>query len=102
MSPKLTRTKEKKRKKATARREKGGDDKKAMVALLVSILTALEFLAKKKMLNERGSFGGNVFKNPAYLYEANWKVLSWPHICTAFDDFKGVRREEGVTHFTYG
>lgn len=52
------------------------------------------------MLNGRGSFGGNVFKNPAYLYEANWKkVLSWPH---AFDDFKCMPHEEGVTDFTYG
>ena len=55
------------------------------------------------MLNGRGSFGGNVFKNPAYFYEANWKkVLSWPQLCTAFDDFKCTSYEEGVTHFTYG
>lgn len=57
-----------------------------MVALLVSILTTLEF-----------------FKNPAYFYEANWKkVLSWRQLCTAFDDFKCMPHEEGVTYFTYG
>ena len=54
------------------------------------------------MLNGRGSFGGNVFKNPAYFYEANWKkVLSWLQLCTAFDDLKYMPHEEGATHFTY-
>lgn len=73
-----------------------------MVALLLSILTTLKFLAKK-MLNGRGSFGGNVFKNPACLYEANWKkVLSWPQLCTAFDAVKCMPHEQGVRQFTYG
>ena len=52
----------KEKKKERARRKKGGEEKKAMVALLVSIMAILE---KKKLLDTKGPFGGNVFKNPA-------------------------------------
>ena len=52
----------KEKKKERARRKKGGEEKNAMVALLVSIMAILE---KKKLLDTKGPFGDNVFKNPA-------------------------------------
>ena len=51
--------------KGKEREEKGGEEKKAMVALLVSIVATLEFLAANKMLDGKGPFGGNVLNNPA-------------------------------------
>ena len=51
----------KEKKKERARRKKGGEEKNAMVALLVSIMAILE---KKGLLDTKGLFGGNVFKNP--------------------------------------
>ena len=51
----------KEKKKERARRKKGGEEKKAMVALLVSIMAILG----KKLLDTKGPFGGNVFKNLA-------------------------------------
>ena len=53
----------KEKKKERARRKKGGEEKKAMVALLASTIMAI--LEKKKLLDRKGPFGGNVFKNPA-------------------------------------
>ena len=53
------------RRKGKSEEEKGGEEKKAMVALLVSIMATLEFLAANIMLDGRGPFGGNVLKNPA-------------------------------------
>ena len=48
-----------------ARRRKGGEEKKAMVLLLVAIMATLEILWPKKLLDGKGPFGDNVFKNPA-------------------------------------
>ena len=44
-----------------------GKEKKAMVALLVLIIATSgdNFWPKKKLLNAKGSFGGNVIKNAA-------------------------------------
>ena len=57
-----------KKEKVRARREKGGEAKKTMDVLLVFIMAALEIVfdrKKKKLLDGRGLFGDNVFKNPA-------------------------------------
>ena len=55
-----------KEKKKERKKERGGRNeenlKKAMLALLVSIMA---ILGKKKLLDTKGPFGGNVFKNPA-------------------------------------
>ena len=45
--------------KERARRKKGLEEKKAMVALIVFIMATLG----KKLLDTKGPFGGNVFKN---------------------------------------
>ena len=51
------------------RRRKGGEEKKAMVALLVLIMATLEIVfGRKKLLDAKGPFGDNVFKNPARYY----------------------------------
>ena len=54
--------------------------KKAMVALLVFIIATLEIvLAEKKLLDAKGPFGDNVFKNPArYMCSAIYKNIKWP------------------------
>ena len=59
-------TKAKERRKRRARRRKGGKEKKAMVAHLGFIMATLEiaFDRKKKLLDAKGPFGDNVFKNP--------------------------------------
>ena len=77
---KITVTKEKERRKKRARRRKGGEEKKAMVALLVFIIATLEIvLAEKKLLDAKGPFGDNVFKNPArYMCSAIYKNIKWP------------------------
>ena len=47
------------------RKRKRGDEKKAMVALLVCIMATLEIASgRKKLLDAKGPFGDNVFKNP--------------------------------------
>ena len=61
VSSKITRTKENE----TARRKKRGrEEKKAMVILLVFIMATLE-MHYCRLLDRKGPFGGNVFKNPA-------------------------------------
>ena len=62
----------KEKKKERARRRKGGEEKKAMVALLVFIIATLEIVfGRKKLLDAKGPFGDDVFKNPArYIYIA--------------------------------
>ena len=59
---------------------KEGKKKKAMVALLVFIIATLEIvLAEKKLLDAKGPFGENVFKNPArYMCSAIYKNIKWP------------------------
>ena len=61
-SSKMKLTIRKKRRKKRARREKGVEEKKAMVALLVFIMAVFD---RQKLLDEKGQFGVNVFKNPA-------------------------------------
>ena len=53
----------KEKKKERARRKKRGEEKKSMVALLLSI-DIMAILEEKKLLDRKGPFGGNVFKNP--------------------------------------
>ena len=62
----------KEKKKERARRRKGGEEKKAMVALLVFIIATLDIVfGRKKLLDAKGLFGDDVFKNPArYIYIA--------------------------------
>ena len=52
------------------KKERGGRKeekrKKAMIALLVFVMATLEIVfGRKKLLDAKGPFGGNVFKNPA-------------------------------------
>ena len=70
----------KEKKKERARRRKGGEEKKAMVALLVFIIATLEIVfGRKKLLDAKGPFGDDVFKNPArYIYSAIHKNIKWP------------------------
>ena len=49
-----------------SRRKKGGEGKKTIVALSGFILLRWP----KQLLNERGLFGGNIFKNPARYNDA--------------------------------
>ena len=51
----------KEKKKERARRKKGGEEKKAMVALLFSFYNG--YFGEKTLLDTKGPFGGNVFKN---------------------------------------
>ena len=54
---------EKKKGQGEAKQEK---KKKAMVALLVFIIATLEIVfSREKLLDDKGSFGRNVIKNPA-------------------------------------
>ena len=49
-----------------ARRRKRGEEKKSMAALLVFIMATLEIVfGRKKLLDAKSPFGGNVMKNPA-------------------------------------
>ena len=80
-SSKITVTKEKeRRKRKSEEKERRGRKKKAMVALLVFIIATLEIvLAEKKLLDAKGPFGENVFKNPArYMCSAIYKNIKWP------------------------
>ena len=84
--------------KERSRRKRGGEEKKAVVALLVFIMATLELLfwPKKKLLDAKGPFGGNVFKNPARYINIDkhvhkriklfpTKLISWPaNISTSF------------------
>ena len=66
---KITVTKEKERKKRKSEEiRKGGEEKKAMVALLVFIMS---YFGRKKLLDEKGPFDDNVFKNPARYIQLN-------------------------------
>ena len=70
---KITVTKEKeRRKRKSEEKERRGRKKKAMVALLVFIIATLEIVfGRKKLLDAKGPFGDDVFKNPArYIYIA--------------------------------
>ena len=78
---KITVTKEKERRKRKSEEiRKGGEEKKAMVALLVFIIATLEIVfGRKKLLDAKGPFGDNVFKNPArYMCSAIYKNIKWP------------------------
>ena len=58
--------KRRKGEKERARRKKGGEEKKAMAApFFFFIMATLEivFGRKKKLLDAKGPFGGDVFKN---------------------------------------
>ena len=70
ISSKITLTKRRKGEKERARRKKGGEEKKAMAAPLIFIMATLDsFWPKKKLLDAKSPFGGDVFKNPArYIY----------------------------------
>ena len=58
--------KEKERRKRKSEEiRKGGEEKKAMVALLVFIMSYFEVFGRKKLLDGKGPFDDNVFKNPA-------------------------------------
>ena len=59
---------------------KEGKKKKSNAALLVFIIATLEIvLAEKKLLDAKGPFGDNVFKNPArYMCSAIYKNIKWP------------------------
>ena len=61
-SSKITLTIGKKRGRERARRKKGGEEKKEMNALLVFIMA---IFYRQKLLDAKGPFRGNVFKNPA-------------------------------------
>ena len=69
---KITVTKEKERRKRKSEEKEGGEEKKAMVTLLVIIIATLEIVfGRKKLLDAKGPFGDDVFKNPArYIYIA--------------------------------
>ena len=62
-SSKITLTIGKKRGKERARRKKGGEEKKEMNALLLVFIMAIFY--RQKLLDAKGPFRGNVFKNPA-------------------------------------
>ena len=61
-SSKITLTIGKKRGKERARRKKRGEEKKEMNALSVFIMA---IFYRQKLLDAKGPFRGNVFKNPA-------------------------------------
>ena len=75
ISSKITVTKEKERRKRSSE-EKERTQKKAMLALLVFIIATLEivFGQNKKLLDGKGPFGDNVFKNPAR-YTCSYTLL---------------------------
>ena len=51
--------------KAKEKKKEGrGEEKKAMASLLLFIMATSE-IGRKKLLDAKGPFGGNVFKNPA-------------------------------------
>ena len=56
--------------KGKEKEEERGEEKKAMVTLLVIIIATLEIVfGRKKLLDAKGPFGDDVFKNPArYIY----------------------------------
>lgn len=55
------------------------------------------------MLNGRGSFGGNVFKIQLIYMKQIGRCCPGPsYALHAFDDFKCMPHEDGVTDFTYG
>ena len=63
ISSKITVTKEKeKRKTKSETKERRRREKKAMFVLLVLIMATF---GRKKLLDAKGPFGDNVFKNPA-------------------------------------
>ena len=64
ISSKITPTKEKERRKSKSKERERRRREKTMVALLVFIMDTF-FGRKKKLLDGRGLFGDNVFKNPA-------------------------------------
>ena len=64
ISSKITPTKEKERWKSKSKERERRRREKTMVALLVFIMDTF-FGRKKKLLDGRGLFGDNVFKNPA-------------------------------------
>ena len=63
ISSKITPTKEKERRKSKSKERERRRREKTMVALLVFIMDTF-FGRKKKLLDGRGLFGDNVFKNP--------------------------------------
>ena len=66
ISFKITVTKKKNSIKRKSEVEEGGKKKKAIVTLLVFIMASLEIVfGRKRMLDGKGQFAGNVFKNPA-------------------------------------
>ena len=76
-SSKITVTKEKESRKTKSEekeRKEGGEKKKAMVALLLFFsgwLLWRDIFGRKKLLDAKGPFGDDVFKNPArYIYIA--------------------------------
>ena len=70
---KITVTKEKERRKRKSEEiRKGGEEKKAMVALLVFIMSYFGYsFWPKKLLDGKGPFDDNVFKNPARYIQLN-------------------------------
>ena len=56
--------------KGKEKKKERGEEKKAMVTLLVIIIATLEIVfGRKKLLDAKGPFGDDVFKNPArYIY----------------------------------
>ena len=58
--------------KGKEKKKERGEEKKAMVTLLVIIIATLEIVfGRKKLLDAKGPFGDDVFKNPArYIYIA--------------------------------
>ena len=65
ISSKITPTKEKERRKSKSKERERRRREKTMVALLVFIMDTFFGRKKKKLLDGRGLFGDNVFKNPA-------------------------------------
>ena len=52
--------------KGKEKKKERGEEKKAMVALSVFLIATLEIgFGRKKLLDVKGPFGDNVFKNPA-------------------------------------
>ena len=59
--------------------KKGREEKKVMVALLVFIML---LWTKNKLLDAKGPFGGNVFKNPSrHIYMKSSRPFAASHSC---------------------
>ena len=75
MAPKSHVTKEKERRKRKSEKiRKGGEEKKAMVALLLFIMSYFGY-SFWPLLEGKGPFHDNVFKNPARYIQLNIMLL---------------------------